>query len=199
MLFDTVVRNDTAPAPNTEPEFGYLNRSARPVASTIREFLETWFSHYSPTGQEDLRQRFRSPINAQHRAAFFELFLHEVLLRLGYGVELHPQLRNGADKRPDFVITSHHQSQFYLEATLATAESITETGAQARMNSVLDAINNTLDSPNFFINTKQRGAPRTQASVKKIVSFLEEQLRKLDPDEIAELLAQSNTFQALPH
>src|SRR5689334_21202209 len=146
MLFDSVVRSDTGPAPSAEPEFSYLNRSARPVASTIREILEAWFSHYPPTEQEDLRQRFRSAINSQHRAAFFELFLHEVLFRLGYGMELHPKLRNGADKRPDFVITSPHQSRLYLEAILATEESVAETGAQARMNSVLDAVNNTLDS-----------------------------------------------------
>jgi hypothetical protein len=199
MLFDTIVRNDTSPAPNAEPEFGYLNRSARPAASTIRDILELWFSHYPPVAHEDLRQRFRSPIDVQHRAAFFELFLHEVLFRLGYEMELHPKLRDDADKRPDFVITSPYRSRFYLEAILATEESIAETGAQARMKSVLDAINNTLDSPNFFINMKQRGTPRTQPSVKKIVTFLEEQLRKIDPDEMVELLAQAGTFQALPH
>src|SRR6266508_6440058 len=100
MLFDPTERTYTGPADEAEPHFTYWNRSARPLARHIRQELELWYAHY-PDGTNDLRSRFRSADDVQHQAAFFELFLHELLLRLGCTVEIHPAVP-GTSKRPEF-------------------------------------------------------------------------------------------------
>ena len=82
-LFDTISRHDEGLPQFAEPEFIYLNRSAKPDVSHIRELLEAWLSRYPTSVQTDLCGRFRSPDDTPHRSAFFELFLHELLLRLG--------------------------------------------------------------------------------------------------------------------
>jgi hypothetical protein len=53
-------------------------------------------------------------------SAFFELFLHELLLRLGCNVEVHPDPGTGSSRRPDFLVTDPDGQQFFLEAVLAT-------------------------------------------------------------------------------
>src|SRR5919202_5698397 len=83
-LFDTISHHDEGPPQFAEPEFICLNRSAKPDVSHIRELLEAWLSRYPTSVQTDLCGRFRSPDDTLHRSAFFELFLHELLLRLGY-------------------------------------------------------------------------------------------------------------------
>jgi len=51
-LFDEIERKDTGPEPESEAEYEYINRSARPDAQKIRSLLEDWFSRY-PEKQND--------------------------------------------------------------------------------------------------------------------------------------------------
>ena len=195
-LFDAIERNDDGPAMYAEPKFIYWNRSAREDVAKVREVLEGWFSHYPDSEQESLRRRFRSSDDFNHRAAFFELFLHEVLLRLDCSVEIHPQPSTATTRLPDFLVQSPDGNLFYLEAVLATDESSKETAARSRMNAVYDALNQ-MDSPNFFIGMELRGAPRTPPPAKQIRSFLEKHLSALDPDDIGKLW-QSHGLDGVP-
>src|SRR5437016_4610962 len=101
ILFDDFVREYLGPARHAEPFYTFLNRSARPATAAVRQLLESWFANYPHEEQPDLRGRFRSTNNRKHKAAFFELFLHELLLRLRCQIEIHPLLVN-TSKRPDF-------------------------------------------------------------------------------------------------
>lgn len=148
-LFDEVDRHDKGPARYAEPQFPYLNRSARVMFSRTRQVLEAWFSRYPVSGQADLRPRFRSRNDAQHRAAFFELFLHELLLRLDHDVTIHPSPSQASTRRPDFLAESPSGGCFYMEAVVATDESEEDGAARARMNVVYDALDR-LDSPNWI-------------------------------------------------
>jgi hypothetical protein len=197
-LFDDIVREYEGRAMYAEPSFAYLNRSARPAAERIRQTLETWFSHYPSEGQTDLCGRFRSDVDQHHYSAFFELLLHESLLRMGCRVEIHPNIaEDETTKRPDFLVESPHGHRFYIEAVLATGESAEEAAARARMDVVYDAINR-LDSPGFFVGMDISGAPDTPPSARHIRAFLKARLDALDPDEVSEHLKLGG-IRAIPH
>lgn len=178
-----ITRHDEGPRRFAEPEFAYLNRSASQDVSRIRELLEAWFACCPASAQADLCGRFRSPDNTPHRSAFFELFLHALLLRLGGQVEMHPGLHSASTRRPDFLVDSPSSKRFYLEAVV-TGESAEETKAQARMHVVYDALNQ-MDSPDFYIGMKLYGAPATPPPARRIRNFLEQKLAPLNPDNIA--------------
>jgi hypothetical protein len=194
-VFDDIERDDLGPKPYAQPDFSYLNGSARQGVQAIREAIENWVLHY-PNGQRaELRARLRSEDNYQHRSAFFELFLHELLLRLGCNVEVHPQIV-GIARRPDFRVRSQNGQTCYLEAVLSSDETREESAANARMNQVYDALNR-LDSPDFYIGMNLRGAPATPPSGRSMRRFLSSHLADVNFDEIAGQF-QVGGFPALP-
>jgi hypothetical protein len=179
-LFDNIPRDFIGPAQYSEPNYSFLNRSARMTVQRIRETLETWFSHYPKEHQPEFQVRYKSKINYENQAAFFELFLHELLLRLGCSVQLHPKIPIYT-KTPDFLVSAPDNSKFFLEAALVTGEPRNKASAKAIEQSFYDALNQ-IDSPNFFIGVTIRGEPHTQPPVKHIKAFLEQELAQLDPD-----------------
>jgi hypothetical protein len=145
-----------------------------------------------------MRRRFRSTNDWRYGSAFFELFLHELLLRLRCHIQIHPRLKSGARKSPDFLVQCPTGRSFYVEAVLATDESREEAGARARMNTVYDLLNRSLDSPDFFVGVHLRGYPKAQPSGRDIVSFLANHLVQVDHDQVAEEFKKSG-FTGLPH
>jgi hypothetical protein len=194
-LFDKLSRRDQGPRPYALPDFIYLNTSARPGVEAIRNELARWFSNYPKAERSELRARFRSD-NIAHRSAYFELFLHELLIKLGCKVKVHPKII-GTTRRPDFSAISENASRFYLEAVLATDQTKEEMAAEARSNQVYDALNK-LDSPDFYIGMYLRGAPAKSPSARSMRSFLTKYLIQLNRDEIRVAFEQGG-IPALPH
>lgn len=182
MLFDGDNRFGRRPKNYTESDFEYLNESARPAVVAFRRLASEWFARVPSHAQVDLRARFRSPNSFQHHSAFFELYLHEMLIQLGYTVEVHPPMI-GINSTPDFLATRSGALRFYLEATLAGIPSGDEQAAGARAGQVYDCIN-TIDSPNFFLRLDVRGAPDTPPPTQRLRRDLAEWLRGLEPDKI---------------
>jgi hypothetical protein len=197
-LFDQIERHGTGRRLYAQPDFDYLNKSARPGVEVIRQTLEDWFSRYQEAHRAELRAQFRAD-NYQHRSAHFELVLHELLLRLGVTMEVHPVVE-GTNRRPDFLATSPNGEKWYLEAVLATNQTREEAAAEARKNQVYDAMNQ-LNSPDFFIGIDPIGSPETPPSGQHIRAFLTERLAGLNRGEIAALLEDPDVpgFEALPH
>lgn len=193
-LFDKINRDYTGPALYAEPMFHYLNDSARFECKRIRNLLEQWFKDFSSEVQDELRVRFRSKDDRQHLGAFFELYLHELLFKSGFSVEIHPIISNRAT-HPDFKVLKDGKPLFYLEATLA-ALSDRDTSAKARENQVYDTLNR-MKSPNFFIGVKVHGVATTNPPGAKMRSFLENKLSTLDPDMVAKQFEKSG-LEALP-
>lgn len=173
-LFDDIARSDVGPARYGEPTFPYWNRTARADVAIVRTELETWFSRYPHDGRADLRARFRSSNDLQHYAAFFELFLHELLRRLGCAVETHPSVPS-TSRRPEFRVTAPDGFMFYLEAKVATDVSSAEAIAKARLNAVYAALDS-IDSPDFWINAEVDELPHTHIPVKRLIAFVRERL-----------------------
>src|SRR5690242_15931820 len=100
MLFDENAESIGARTKqHAESTFDYYNRSSRKDIKPIKDVLEQWFTHIPDAARNDLRQRFRSRNDPQHRAALFELFIHELFTRIGYSLELHPVTEGST--RPD--------------------------------------------------------------------------------------------------
>lgn len=185
-IFDDIQRFDHEPTRYSEPTFTFMNRTVRSGFEAVRKKMEGWFSRYPQSEQPELRERLRSTINSQHRSAFFELLLHELLLVLGCQITLHPEVP-GTRAAPDFLVVTTEGSKFYLEAALVTNESGDEAAAQARINVVYDVLDRKVDSSNFFLWVHVEGAPDSPPPANKIASFLNGRLVELDPDVVTEL------------
>lgn len=186
MLFDDIERAETRARLEREPIFAYLNSSARAPVAAARQVLEKWFERYPESGKDDSRARFRSPIDAQHKSAFWELYLHELFSGLGYSLEPHPDIE-GSSNHPDFLVKHGAVPQFYLEAVVAGLPSAKDAGAEARLAEVLDLVNK-LQASDWFLHVEYRGLPKTPPPVKPLRDQLEDWLAGLDRAEIQEML-----------
>jgi hypothetical protein len=180
-LFDNKQGNDLDCMCYMESNYSYLNRSARPELKKIRNLLEEWFKNYPDSVKTNLKSRFIDNNDSNHNSAFFELFLHELLIKLGCEVQIEPSV-TGTQKRPDFLVNTPDGFQFFLEAVLATGESIEESANRARINQVYDTLNR-MKSPDFFIVIKLNGAPSSPPPGKKLRKDLEKWLSSINPND----------------
>ncbi|MEJ1340117.1 MAG: hypothetical protein RPU61_04750 [Candidatus Sedimenticola sp. (ex Thyasira tokunagai)] len=185
MLFEDKPRTYEGPKTYLEGEFDYLDRSARQEAEKVREFLNTWFSRFSENDADELFSRIKSRDKRVFESAIFEIVLFAIISNLGGSLQIHPDLDNGSNKHPDFLVTTAGGEEFYLEAVLASEFSAAELAAEKRKNVVLEAIEK-IESPNFFIGIHADGDPETPPSGKALRKELSSWLIALDPDEVAE-------------
>ena len=114
MIFPEGPLCDSRPPYPKEGAFAYLSRSARADADAVRSTLEDWLAGYPREQAENLATRLRSRQDDQHRAAFFELLLHRLLVRSGHRIlAVEPKLAH-TWKSPDF-----QTEGFYLEGIVA--------------------------------------------------------------------------------
>lgn len=194
MLFGDISRNYKGTRGHTEPLYEYLNRSARPSMERIRVLLEDWFSNYPSDAKNELRTRFCISDDIQHRSAFFEIYLHALFSKLGFHIEIHPEIP-GQPTHPEFLLLKGGKPVFYLEATLASGP-IDERAADKRENVVYETIDK-MNSPDFFIGVEVHGSPNTPPPGRRWRGFLEDWLSKLDPDAIGDNL-KSDGLEDLP-
>ncbi|WP_286689391.1 MULTISPECIES: hypothetical protein [unclassified Aeromicrobium] len=178
-IFSAVNRTDPSPASHGDSHAQFLDRVSGPYWDQVRALIEDWFSRLCPDAQSDVRGRLRSKDDRQSKGAFFELYVHECLLRMGYAVTCHPDLE-GTSRRPDFLAEKDGRS-IYVEARSASF-SDDAVGKSARVNAVYESLDK-MDSPNFFLwidVVKQGEAP---LRARPLRSQLERWLTGLDPDQ----------------
>lgn len=172
MLFDDILRLDMAPHNEHEAAFCYLNRSGRPEAACVRQLVESWLARYPVNHHSPLIARLRSTIDDQHRSAFFELFVHELLLVRGHQIlAIEPKLSH-TKKSPDFLVKTKEGHRLYLECALATGRSQDEVAAQARLNQVRAAIDK-VNSPCHFLDLTVCGLPTEMIQIKAMMKDLQ--------------------------
>lgn len=179
VVFSAISRNDPSPASHGDSQFQFLDRVSGPYWDQVRDLIEDWFSRLCSDAQADVRGRLRSRDDRQFDGAFFELYVHECLLRMGYTVTCHPE-PEGSERRPDF-LAEKNRSRMYVEARSASTSDVS-VGAAARLNTVYQSLDR-LDSPNFFlwIDVERQGdAP---FAAKPLRRRLETWLAGLDPDD----------------
>jgi hypothetical protein len=182
-LFDTSLRIEKRMKRLGEPDFPYLNSSARPYIAAVRGILEDWYAAY-PEGQDkhELRERFRKDRDDQHYGAVFELFNHALLKSMGFEVEIHPGVPNSSGKHPDFRASRNGKPLFYLECTLANPSEIDQV-CQRELNRILEGLEK-LKSPDFFLSPSFERRSQTPARLRELREVLHTWLAKLDPDQV---------------
>ena len=181
MLFDNIIRQDQSPRGRAESLFSFLNRSPRQSLLEIRNLLEAWFFHYPLEHQGDLKVRFCTDDDLNHQSAFFELYMHQLLLKMDYEVDIHPEIKE-VSKHPEFLVFQKGKPVFYLECTLAVGPK-EDVAAKKRERIVYETLDKT-HSPNFFLEIKIIKYSKTPPSGAKWRRILEAKLSELDPDEL---------------
>src|SRR6185437_6010020 len=80
----------------------------------VRDILTEWLSAYPVDEQRTLISRFRRTDRRGFLGAFWELYLHELFRRLGFRIELHPEVA-ASTHRPDFRL-QRGNAMIYVEA-----------------------------------------------------------------------------------
>ncbi len=182
-LFSGIERNSTDRKRYAEPDYDYLDRSARLEARRVRSVCDEWFLKYSYTERQDLRGRFQSPDEVPFVAAAFELYLHELLTRLGYKVTVHPETPTERNTKPDFLAVDADGYSFYVEAVVSSNMSNAERAEEARKAVVYDAIDR-LDCPNFYLAMDVKGDLKTPPPGRRLRQELKRWVDGLDVDVV---------------
>lgn len=182
-LFDNIKRSPLCFENMPESSFQCLNQFDWPDGVRIRRSLETWFKRFPVSEQKDLRGKFRSDNNQHHEGAFFELFLHELITRLGFATTVHPVIA-GAETHPDFLIC-HEGRSLYLEATTVGKRSGPFTRSPNEQG-VIDNLN-TLCSPYFYIGVHMEGELKRTLRRKDVTRPFENLLVAHDPVDVQRL------------
>ena len=195
-LFDEQDRTDPAPCREGEDSYSFLNRVNTPYWAQVRNLLESFFSRYPPEHSESLRRDFSSRLPGRHYAAWWELYLHELFLRLDYEITIHPAIE-GTERKPDFGLR-RDGSELLVEASVVfsgISGSEEETGAAPGwMLAAFEAIEN----PNFFVSIHEITA-RGDEQLKRaeIASPTKEWLAGLDPDQVTSEYEEEGRFPVL--
>jgi hypothetical protein len=196
-LFDSAATLAAVPPERfAYPGYDALNRSHDPAMAEVRRVLEMWFARYPIREQKDVCARFRSGIRAQHTGAFFELFLHELLLSLGCQIEPHPAPSPEIPERPDFLVTDPLGRQFYLEARVATGESSQEAAKRDLIDRLYQALGGMV-SLDYYVGLHLIEEGKVQPSAKDMKHFLRKMMETY-PYEDALTEVQKGGFRALP-
>jgi hypothetical protein len=139
----------------------------------VRDLLEAWFARLPGPAQTDVRSRLWERDRRLALAAFWELYLHELLTRLGYRLVPHPTVP-GAGARPDFLAT-RDQEAFYLEA-LIHGPPTEAWRAERRLYPILDVLHEVQREP-FVVTLAQatcgHGTPPLRALRSELVRWLD--------------------------
>lgn len=177
-VFSEITRTDPSPAAHGDGQFKFLNRVSGSYWDQVRDLIEDWFSRLPSDAQTDVRGRLRSKDDRQVAGAFFELYLHECLLRMGYEVTCHPVLE-GTNRRPDFLAEKSGRA-IYIEARSASGSDVS-VGAAARVNTVYESLDK-LDTPNFFLWIEVVNQGPGPLGARPLRKRLTKWLSALDPD-----------------
>jgi hypothetical protein len=156
----------------------------------VRILTENWYQRIPPEERGDLRTRFRSRDSVSTLAAFWEIYLHEALLRHGFDVVVHPEIP-GSERSPDFLAKADEYS-FYLEATCYFDQDRTS-AEERRRERLYDAINQ-LWNPDFHVWLDIENETESSPSGAPLRKALDEWLKGLDPDEVAASHDPGNMF-----
>jgi hypothetical protein len=184
-LFESKDRSYLGPANHNENTYDYYCRSGRQGVSIMRQTLNSWFLDYPDHGKMELKKRFEKTFSS----AFFELFIHELFIRQGFEIEIHPKL-NDSNRKPDFLIKKDG-IEVYIEAKETKDKTREEEALERRINQFYDSFN-TINSPKFFIYVKELLFKSSQQpQTKNLIKKLEDKIQLFEPEEILKQIQKS--------
>lgn len=178
-VFDDVCRTDTRPADHQETSFQFLNRVQGSFWDQVRGLVQEWFDHVAnDVDYRDLRGRFGDH-NAASYSAFLELYVHELFLRAGYKVVIHPDVPN-TTRHPDFLVEGFGE-KFYVEATMPGTSDAMQGPARRRAD-FLDTIQGTRNQ-DFFLSVDHLAVGSNPAKGRQVRAAVEQWLAGLGSDK----------------
>lgn len=181
MLFEDYERTYMGPSGYSESQYAFLDRSGRPEFERVRSLMNQWFTEYPKCSRADLKGRIRSNVSRQHFGALGELFLHALISRLGYEIDVLPAGSKN-QSRPDFSLESDALQDFDLEVTTAMISGEDEP-RDKRISELHDYLNQ-IDSPDFFLRIEIVETPDHHAKIRNIRNHLQRLVSILDYDEL---------------
>ena len=148
-MFDQVPRDDDGIRRSDEDTFAFLNRVDDVFFGRVRDLVEQWFAPAPSDEQKALRARLRSGREGESAAAFWELYLRELIRRCGWAFVSEPELDGG--RCPDFRVETEGGC-FYLEAVLL-GKGATEGKRDQLRDHVLDELRK-IDHPDFVLRVE---------------------------------------------
>lgn len=169
-LFTTVKRTFHGPAHENEKTYNYYDRSARNDIGIVRDLLESWFNNLPTDEKHETKERFKKSFYS----VFYELFLYNFFLKLGFEIIIHPIIKN-SDKRPDFLIKKD-DLEIYVEAKISEDKSEEQKSFENLKSRFYDKISK-IKSDHFIfhieeLNIKTANQPSTQELISKILKKL---------------------------
>lgn len=192
-LFATVPRSDFAKNPHARSTYEFLDSTADPAFSRVRDLLETWFAMLpEDSDKKDLRKRLAKGHDGQFHSAWFELY-HYVLLRsMGFDLEVHPTLA-GVGTHTDFHATRDGRAML-VEATIPDRGPKAH-GREQRRAHVTDAIDR-IESANFGLQFDIEKEGPNAPSMRDVVRRTRRWLDDLNWSEIrAELVSHKDPYR----
>ncbi|HWT92450.1 MAG TPA: hypothetical protein VN238_05605 [Solirubrobacteraceae bacterium] len=175
VLFADRERDDPLPAGPTESTWDFLSRTSDAAFTRVRDTMNDWFTRYPSAEQPDLRGRMASGDQQEFHAAWFELYLYELHRRLGFAVDVHPDLPD-AGTHPDFAVARSNE-QFYLEANVFGDRN--GAGRAARRNAIVASIER-IQSPDFWFWFDIEAEGPDSPPMKHVRRRVEQWVRTLD-------------------
>jgi len=176
-IFDAIGRDSLHPNEHEESSFDFYNRIAGEYWDATRARLEEWAAHLPDSAYADVRGRLRSGDDYEFNSTYLEIYLHELLRRAGYAIEVHPTTNSG--RRPDFLVSREEES-FYLEA-VSPRPSKAEQSKSARLRRVYAVLESTSDDWWLWLDEIEEGHRTPPAT--KLRSAIRAWLRDLDPND----------------
>ena len=152
-----------------------------------RRLIQYWFDNYPASEQKELSSRITSNDDGLLDSAFFEMFLYNLLCRLGCQIAIHPSTESDHNRTPDFLITTSAGDQFYLEAKVGTDRSQKEASQERLLSELVDSINS-FHCPDFFICLEIIDPPLNPIPRHHIHRFIDELIKDTDPQKLVNQL-----------
>lgn len=186
-LFSRIDRNELRPALYREHPFIYLDLCARPEANDVRNFLEEAFRNYPENESAELKNRIKGANIIHSESAIYELILHELLIRMGFNLKVHPELKNNSN-RPDFLVTSAEGLAFYLEAINVHELEDDQDILENQKNSLYNEINKCFKNVNATLSLCVIKKSKNSFTKKDLFNEIKAKLNEIESPGLARIL-----------
>ena len=139
-VFEDKERTDPSPKRRNELTYAFYDRVAGEKFEVIRDLVNTWTGELPASEISEVVARFRTPEEIKFDTAVAEIVMHAAFRRLGFQVDVHPDLGD-VRRTPDFLLRdSTGKPLAYVEVTSINPPD-DEVGRNNREALIFEALN----------------------------------------------------------